>query len=503
MIVSCAQMLELESSAFSQGVSAEKLMDQAGLRLFEIVRQFFPQPSSALLYLGKGNNAGDALVLARHLLSAGWKVHARLVMPAEDFGTLPAAHWEKLHPQIPVLTGPSPLETQPGSLLLVDGLLGIGAKPRILSGSFAEAVEEMNALRRRRHALTLAIDLPSGLNTQSGKVDGPCVEADLTVTIAFAKEPLLSDDATRVVGRLAVAPLPDIAPPSGAVTARVLTSAALLPTLPCRSFDFHKGSAGRVGIIAGSRGYVGAAVMSAAAALRGGAGLITLYVQEQHYPLFAAQTPPEIMVRPVADYRAVLEEKHDVLAIGPGLGRQFESQVLEVIRQADAPLVLDADALNIIAASRLGLAALKSTRRPVLLTPHPGEMARLIKGLPEFQGLDRAALVAKLTAAYPRSIWLLKGSRTVIAAKDRPLSFNTTGHPGMATGGMGDVLTGLSAALAGQGLDLYDAACLGAWLSGRAAEIALLNGQSQESFAPSDLLAHLGAAFTDLKRLAY
>ena len=174
---------------------------------------------------------------------------------------------------------------------------------------------------------------------------------------------------------------------------------------------------------------------------------------------------------------------------------------MEIIKQSECPVILDADALNMLAGARLGMDVLKSMRRPALLTPHPGEMERLIKGTPELQKLDRRALVVKLASLFPRVTWLYKGSRTVIATAGQPVSFNTTGHPGMATGGMGDLLTGLCAALVAQGTSLHDAACLGAWLSGRAAECALLHGQSVESFTPQDLLSQLGAAFTGLKEL--
>jgi NAD(P)H-hydrate epimerase len=246
---------------------------------------------------------------------------------------------------------------------------------------------------------------------------------------------------------------------------------------------------------------VGAAILTATGALRGGAGLITLYVKEDSYPIFAAQAPAEVMVKPVADYREVLEDRHDVLAIGPGLGRKSEDRILEVIQQSTVPMVLDADALNMLAAGRLSM--LKALKSSALLTPHPGEMERLTKDRPDCQGASRERMVTNMSTEFPQTTWLLKGSRTVIATRGRPLSFNTTGHPGMATGGMGDVLTGICAALIGQGMKLHEAACLGAWLSGRAAECALLDGQSAESLTPGDVLAHLGGAFTDLKRQAY
>ncbi|QIF04561.1 NAD(P)H-hydrate dehydratase [Roseimicrobium sp. ORNL1] len=501
MIVSCAQMLEGEKAAFDRGVSAADLMEEAGRGIFEAILQFHPKPGTAVLYLGKGNNAGDVLVVGRMLLEAGWKVLARPVSDVSKFKELPARHWKAMEGRVPVISGLGDLERERESVVLVDGLLGIGASPQPLRADYAAAVTEMNAFRRRRHAFTVAVDLPTGLDPRRESTD-PCVEADLTVTVAHVKEDLLTDTAARVVGRLAVAPLKELGNPDGQKKGlRELTPRELLPALPCRSFDFHKGEAGRVGVIAGSRGYVGAAILTATGALRGGAGLITLYVKEDAYPIFAAKAPPEVMVKPVGDYREVLENRHDVLAIGPGLGRQSEDRMLEIIQHSETPMVLDADALNMLADGRLAL--LKSLKASTLLTPHPGEMQRLTKGMPDGQGLTRAETAMRMAGGFPKTTWLLKGSRTVIATEGQPLSFNTTGHPGMATGGMGDVLTGVCAALIAQGVEVHDAACLGAWVSGRAAECALLDGQSAESLTPGDVLAHLGTAFGDLRRLVY
>jgi hydroxyethylthiazole kinase-like uncharacterized protein yjeF len=503
MIVSCAQMLEGERSAFARGVSAADLMEEAGRGIFEAIRQFHPEPATAVLYLGKGNNAGDALVVGRLMLDAGWKVLARPVSDVSEFKELPAKHWQAIAGRVPIVADGGLLRHEPGSVVLVDGILGIGASPAPLKGAYAAAVEEMNALRRERHAFTVAIDLPSGLNpTRDGSSGSACVEADLTVTVAHVKDVLLSDGATKAVGRLAVAPLAELEDIHGEETARVLTPRVLLPGLPCRSFDFHKGQAGRVGIVAGSRGFVGAALLTAAGALRAGAGLITLYVKEEDYAIFAAQAPLEVMVKPVVDYLEVLANKHDALAVGPGLGRTSEGRILELIQLSEIPMVLDADALNMLADGHLSV--LKALKAPALLTPHPGEMQRLIKGVDAWEAAPaRRSQAEKMASTFSRTTWLLKGSRTVIATQGEPTSFNTTGHPGMATGGMGDVLTGVCAALIGQGVKPHDAACLGAWVSGRAAERALLAGQSAESLTPGDVLAHLGEAFVDLKRQGF
>ncbi len=497
MVVTSSQMLAAEQLAISGGLSAEALMEDASAGIFEVLRQFLPVPGTALLYLGKGNNAGDALVVARHLHAAGWKLAARCISPVDEFKELPTKHWHALEGRITTLSSPDALTDEKGVILILDGIVGTGASPVPLRGPYADAVHEMNAFRRLRHAFTLAIDIPTGLG--AGDL---AVEADLTVTLGFAKSQLLDDAAAGHVGRLAVVPLKDVSEVHGDASQRILSPDLLLPALPCRSFEFHKGQAGRVAIVAGSRGYLGAAILAASGALRGGAGLVTLYVKEESYPLIAPLAPVEVMVKPVRDYRELFRDPVDAIAIGPGLGLGHEDEILAVLSRADVPVVVDADALNMLA--RRGFEVLRKNPAPRLLTPHPGEMARLAAHFPEWKNLGRRDLALDFIAKFPHATLLLKGSRTLVATSGQPLSFNTTGHPGMASGGMGDVLTGLCAALAAQGVRLHDAACLGAWLSGRAAEVALAQGGcSAESLAASDVLHHMGHAFRDLKNLVF
>ncbi len=496
MVVTCGQMCEEEEAAFARGVTAAELMDEAGDGIARAISQFFPRAGHAVLYLGKGNNAGDALVAARHLLDTGWTLWARLAFKDEEFKELPKRHWKSLSGRIPTLDSPASVAKLDGSVVLLDGLVGIGATGP-LRGALADAVIEMNNLRHTRHAVTVAMDIPSGLGS-----GGVCVQADCTITVGHVKDILLTDHAADFVGRLSISPLRELPVAAGDDTRCVLTPQLLLPMLPRRTFDFHKGEAGRVGILAGSRGYLGAAILCATGALRGGAGLVTLLVKDEIYPMVAALAPPEIMVQSVKAYREVLEVKLDALAIGPGLGAADEDEVLEVIANGTVPMVIDADAINMLA--RRGLDGLSYAAATRLLTPHPGEMARLIERESGWQNLGRAELAAAFVKKYPQFTLLLKGARTVIASQNAPLSFNTTGHPGMASGGMGDVLTGLCAALMGQGVALHATACLGAWLSGRAAEIAVRDGrESQESLVARDVAAHLGAAYTDLRALIF
>lgn len=487
MIVTCQQMQQMEEAAFARGVSAEALMDEAGCGIADVVRQFFPKPGLLVLYLGKGNNAGDALVAARELRKDGWRVAARLSGEPDQMKPLPLKHWRTLEAVVSTDIEAHWAERR-GPFVLLDGLLGIGAAGPLRDSLRGLAVE-MNALRQTHHATTIAMDIPSGLDGDTGQACDDAVIADITVTIAHVKQGLLADEATGHVGRLALVPLRELT--AQAPGQEVVTSALLRPLLLRRSFDMHKGQAGRVAIVAGSRGFLGAAVLASLGALRGGAGLITLFAKPETYDLLAMKLPPEIMVRPCTDYREATQG-FDVLAIGPGLGFQHEAEVLELLQTARQPAVVDADALTIWA--KHGLPPMLGPR---LLTPHPGEMARLTNS----ESLPRAVLAEGFTFKHGVTL-LLKGARTVIATQHQPLRYNTTGTPGMASGGMGDVLTGLGAALIAQGMALHDAASAGCWLLGRAAEIALASS-AEESLCATDVATHLGPAFHDLKRGVY
>jgi NAD(P)H-hydrate epimerase len=486
-------MQEIEAAAFARGVSARDLMEQAGLGIASVVRQFFPQPGLAVMYLGKGNNAGDALVVGRELLIHGWRIAARLSCEPSAMKDLPREHWQSLGDKVERWALSAPAHEHRGPVVILDGLLGIGATGA-LQGTLRELAAEMNLLRRECHATTVAMDIPSGLNGDSGLPCDDAVVADITATVAQVKTGLLADAATHHVGRLALVPLAELSAPQDERT-EVITSTLVRGVLPRRNFDMHKGQAGRVTIVAGSRGYLGAAMLTSLGALRGGAGLITLLAKEQDYDLLAMKMPPEIMVRPVGDYAEAINGA-DVIAIGPGLGCCHDDAVLDIVRQATQPVVVDADALNAIAR-----AGLPECRGPRLLTPHPGEMNRLIAARADWLSLDRRGQAEAYAAAHNVTL-LLKGSRTVIATAQHPTRFNTTGTPGMASGGMGDVLTGLLAALVAQRVPLHEAASAGSWLLGRAGECALhVHACSPESVAATDVLAHLGQAFADARCL--
>ena len=478
-----------EEAAIARGVTVEALMDQAGAGVARTVRQFFPKSGSCIVFAGKGHNGGDALVAAEQLQRIGWKIDIRLPFTEESYSELTR---KKLQALRDVAPKSAPTIERASHTVILDGLLGTGAKS-FLREPIRTAAREINRLRREENAFVFAVDLPTGLDADSGDTDPEdSVIADFTVTIGLVKHGLIVDPALDFVGRLEVVRLFELWPEVAAVNELAATPHALGPVLPRRKFSAYKNQFGRIGVIAGSKGFVGAALMTATGALRAGAGLVEVFVPEEIYEIVASAGPVEAMVNPVRKYRDLMEEKMDVWAVGPGLGKTRASEILNLIENLPQPMVLDADGLNIVADK---IDILRSCHGPRLLTPHPGEMQRLM----EVGKMVRAGIARNFCDRFPITL-LLKGSRTIVCERGKPLSYNTTGNPGMASGGMGDVLTGVCAGLAGRELSLYDAGRIGAWVCGRAAEMSIFTaGASEESLLASDVLAHLGDAFNELR----
>jgi hydroxyethylthiazole kinase-like uncharacterized protein yjeF len=486
-IVSAAAMRAAEEAAFASGVDVEALMDRAGARVAAAVRQFFARAGRAIVFVGKGHNGGDALVAAACLKQAGWEIDLRLIFPEQDCAELTR---KKLKALNEAEWGSPESFRGDSALIVLDGLLGLGAK-HLLREPVRTAAQEINRLRREQNAFVFAIDLPTGLDGDTGDADPDCVAANCTITIGFAKHGLVIDGAINLVGRIEIVALSDLIIAASPANDLIACTHSLNTLLPRRKFSAYKNEFGRIGVIAGSPGFVGAALMTTEGALRGGAGLVELFVPRDIYSIVAAAAPAEAMVKPLRSYRDLLEEKIDVWALGPGLGNAEAKDILKVIERATAPMVVDADGLNILSGE---IEILKRCAGPRLLTPHPGEMKRLF----DSGKMSRAGTAKNFVDLFSVTL-LLKGARTIVAERGRPLSYNSTGNPGMATGGMGDVLTGVCAGLIGQGLSLYDAARVGAWSCGRAAEIAIFeNGESEESLLPRDVLKNLGRALTEL-----
>lgn len=488
MFVTAQQMRAAEDALFAQGVDAEELMNLAGLKIAREILKRFPSPDGrlAIAVIGKGNNGADAMVALRHLGEAGWQIVVRSSIPPSTLAGLPAKKWQALD-DTQLLDTLQELPENRGVILL-DGLLGIGTEGSIRE-PLATLAREMNALHQSGRAFTVAVDVPSGIHCDTGECGEDTVIADLTCTLGMPKQGLIADTAISHVGSLAFLTVPGLSE-IDPTRDHLICPATLNVQSLSRSYDFHKGQAGRIGIVAGSRGLAGAAALCSLGALKAGGGLITLFVKEADYPFILPLAPIEVMVKPVSCYLEVLHERLDALAIGPGLGTAG-TDILSLVSRFENPTVIDADALNLIA-RRGSISRLRSNQ---VVTPHPGEMARLLPGLDP--GLTRAKVARRFTAQSPATL-LFKGARTIVTSRESPLAYNTTGTPGMATGGQGDVLTGVIAALLARGLAPIQAASMAAWLAGRASEIAL-QAESPESLTASCTAQHLGRAFNDLR----
>jgi hydroxyethylthiazole kinase-like uncharacterized protein yjeF len=490
--VTIAETLELESIAKSNGWSEEQLLNLAGERLGRAIGRRFPNPGTVVAYLGKGHNAGDALVALRILRDQfGWKIAARLAFPFPNLAPLTQKKWQELG-MIP-LDRPPAWRNLEGPLLLLDGLLGSGSSGP-MRAPLTTLAEEMASLRKIAGARIAAVDLPSGIDPDSGEIFENTVMADTTFMIGNAKCGLLNGHAAAATGSLALIPVEPLTAASRGPKELISPQTLDFGKAP-RPFDFHKGMAGRVAILAGSQCYPGAAVLAASGALRGGGGLVTLFVPSSVRSQIASRCPPEIIIRGYENPSQVLEFRFDSLVVGCGLGEMDADKghgLLVLISNAPVPTVIDADALNFIARSD----AMGIFSKNHVLTPHPGEFARIAPTLAEVPREEAARQFADRGSAT----LLLKGCRTLVTRRGEPLWCNSTGTPAMATGGQGDLLAGVIGARLAIGDSPLEAAQLGAWICGRSAEIALdEKSTSEESLTPSDVLYSLGAAFRDWK----
>src|SRR2546423_4626714 len=293
-------MRAAEEAAFASGVEVETLMDRAGAGVAAAVRQFFPRAGRAIVFVGKGHNGGDALVAAALLKQAGWEIDPRLIFPESDCAELTRKKFGALSEA----KGGSGLS---GPTIVLDGLLGLGAK-HLLREPVRTAAQEINRLRREQNAFVFAIDLPTGLDGDTGEADPACVAAHCTITIGVAKHGLVIDGAVDLVGRLEIVALSDLVIAPSPANDLVACTHSLRALLPRRKFSAYKNEFGRIGVIVGSPGFVGAALMTTEGALRAGAGLVELFVPQEIYPIDAAAAPAEAMVNPIRSYRDLLEE---------------------------------------------------------------------------------------------------------------------------------------------------------------------------------------------------
>ncbi len=464
------------------GLPGAVLMETAAIRTVELIRHKLPRAKRFAVLAGPGNNGGDGLAIGRLLINAGmsgslWST----VKPGEYRGDagINEHFLERSSYRINRLGEREKLDQLREELkhtdFVVDALLGIGVD-RNVEGLFAELIENVNSAGLP----VVSVDIPSGVNADSGALMGCAVQADWTVTFAFPKPGLLCFEGAEKAGEVYVGQIN--IPPALVENEPVdlLTSGRIMALLPPWKKSFHKGSLGRVMIVAGSPGMTGAAIMAAESALMGGAGLVYLAVPQSLESSVSARLVEVItislaetgsgIISPAAAETILGKAGHcDALAVGPGLdpGGDTAKLLEQVIVSSPVPLVIDAGALDALK-GRPEL--LKEAKYPVVITPHPGEMARL-SGL-SVRDVQENRLEVALDHARKWGVYLLlKGFNTIIASPDGKAAINPTGGPALATAGSGDLLTGLIASFLAQGLEAENAARAGAFIHGLAGDL--------------------------------
>lgn len=470
-----AQVRALDRATIDGGVPGIELMERAARAALEVLRRRWPQARTLGVLCGPGNNGGDGFLLAALARAAGLRVHVAALSDRAS-GDAALARERCVREGVEVVrAGPA----LPDADVYVDGLFGSGLN-RALREEAARLVDALNA----HPAPVLALDVPSGLDSDTGVAFDPCVQATATVCFVGWKRGLFTGQGPAQCGDRVLATLEV---PAGIYATQPTDATLLSPrALPPRPRDGHKGRYGHVLAIGGDLGMGGAMRMCAEAAARVGAGLVSVATREANVgPILTAR--PELMPHGVHVPRNLepLIERASVLAVGPGLGQDdWGRGMWQAGLAAGKPLVLDADGLNLLAQAPQALP------ERAILTPHPGEAARLLaRAIAEVQA-DRFATARALAEKY-RAVVVLKGSGSLIADPAGRVAACPWGNPGMASGGMGDVLTGVIAGLLAQGLDAWDAACIGVGIHARAGDLAARAGE--RGLLASDLFAYLRA----------
>jgi hydroxyethylthiazole kinase-like uncharacterized protein yjeF len=502
-VLSLAEMLAREKEAFQSGITAEALMEAAGEAMANRIRAIYPEARQFLVLVGKGNNGGDGLVVARHLAEAAKIVRVVLTTPTDQPGELPGKELNRLRtafPEMEIAPWSDAFAFPASDAVVIDALLGVQARGT-LRGLLAKVVAKMNAARTAHFFRTVALDLPTGLaayeNGSAPKDRDAAVVADVTIAVGFAKTVLVREALSAWVGRLEIVPWGPAKPCS--TSHEVLVANELAPLLPRRGALSYKGDFGKLAIVAGSTGFTGAPVLCVQAAQAMGAGLLSVVTHTNTASIVATHAPPEAMVSgwPKGRTTPKVLKQASAVVIGPGLGDNADTvKMLRAVLAVGCPVLIDADGLNALAKN---LDLLRAAKGPVLLTPHVGEMGRLIGR--KFTPDEREAVALGFVKKHNVTL-VLKGTRTLITARAQPFYINTTGNPGLSTGGSGDTLSGILGGLLAQGLAPLDAARLGVWLHGHAADLVLSQRGCEEGLTPTMLSAHLGEALVSLRAQA-
>jgi len=473
-LYSAAQVRGLDASLIAGGTPGFELMQRAARATWRALVRQWPSANELSVLAGHGNNAGDGYLVAVLAKRAGWSVRVLAVGdPQRLQGDAALAHVEAVSENVSIEAWTAQAEL---CGIVLDALLGTGLTGDVRA-PYVDAIAKINGCGLP----VVAVDIPSGLCADTGRVLGAAVQADLTVTFIGLKLGLFTGDAAEVVGELVFNDLHADPQLIGAtsVSARRLT-AGNLPRLAPRTPTSHKGKFGHVLLIGGDRGLGGAILLSAQSALRSGAGMVSVATRSEHVGA-ALSRIPEAMVLGTSSANQLMEllQKVSVLVVGPGLGQaSWGRSLLSAAANAPLPQVWDADALNMLADERVNLPL------DCVITPHPGEAARLLGVSTAQVQADRPAAAHALSKKYT-AVVVLKGAGSLIASPDGRLALCHQGHPAMAAAGLGDVLAGLVGALLTQGMQAFDAACLAVWLHANAGE---QQGKEGRGLAASDLI---------------
>ena len=512
-VLDTEQMREADRRTIEDiGIPSIVLMENAGRQAVAAMEAAYEDLGSSRVAVicGRGNNGGDGFVIARTLVQRGVETAVFLLGSVADVRGDARTNLEilgRIGMTVVEITNAQEWELHFSELsdvdVIVDAILGTGFHGK-LTGLFETVVADLNSLG----VPIVAIDLPTGVSADTASLDGPAVEASMTVTLAAPKIPLILPPADSHAGDLVIAdigiPLPLLDELEGQHL-ELLTRERMREIVPARAADSHKGDFGRVLIVAGSVGRTGAAHLAALGAMRSGAGLVTIATPRSCVPVVASMAP-EYMTEGLdetatgtVDYAAldrILDVKTDIIAVGPGLGQSpgTEAFVHGLLERSGVPLVLDADALNAFVGDPDRLAGRDEI--DVVITPHPGEMARLMQVSIEDVQRDRVRAARDFAAAH-RVYVVLKGHRTVIASPDGRTFVNLTGNAGMATGGTGDLLTGMIAAWFAQLLDAEAACNLAVYVHGTAGDLAEAD-EGEVSLIAGDVVSRIGDALLEL-----
>ena len=511
-LVTAQEMQDLDRITIEEvGVPGVVLMENAGQAVVDTALEILEDNYQAevIVLAGKGNNGGDGFVVARLLANLGVEVKVFILGETAQISGDAKINLNILHKlrfTIEELQNQEDLERLIPSLeeadLIIDGILGTGIKGE-LRGLVPDLIKIVNDVETS----VLAIDIPSGLNADSGRIHGIAIKADRTVTFALPKLGLLLYPGRDYVGGLEVA---DISIPDQVIDGKEIKRELITPKLsrkllPKREAFSYKGTYGYALVVAGSVGMTGAAKLSGLAALKSGAGIVTLGIPKSLNSILEEKLT-EVMTKPLPESRKgslslnalsnikELSQKADVMAIGPGLSQNEEMTYIlhDILSTVKIPLVIDADGLNAINDLKL----LAEREAPTVLTPHPGEMARLTESSIKDIQKDRVKVATQLAQDLDITL-VLKGAATLVALSDGKVYVNSTGNSGLATAGSGDVLTGIITGLIAQGLSSDNAAVLGVFLHGLAGDLQL-EAETVHTLVASDLIKGLAKAFNYL-----